>query len=84
MDYSDNGSYVDYNFNTFYRAFLTVFVVLTGDNWSGIYFAHYLSAGPLLSTVFFLTLIVFGNYILINLFIAMLLKNFDDDSFNQQ
>jgi hypothetical protein len=38
VDLSDNGTYIDSNFNTFFDAFLTVFVTLTGDTWSIIYY----------------------------------------------
>jgi hypothetical protein len=80
VDMSENGTYPDYNFNNFWRAFLSVFVILTGDGWSTIYLHYYLSAGPVLSTIFFIAMIIFGNYILINVFVAILVKNFDEDS----
>jgi voltage-dependent calcium channel L type alpha-1D len=40
----ENGTPPDSNFNTFLNAFTTVFIVLTADGWSGIYFQHYRGA----------------------------------------
>jgi hypothetical protein len=84
LDFGENGAWIDSNFNTFLEAFLTVFSCLTGDNWSQVYAMHYVAAGPLLSTLFFLTLIIVGFYILLMLFVAILVENFEEDSINQE
>lgn len=60
VDYSANGTYIDSNFNTFLQSFLTVFITLTGDNWSKVYQMHYRAAGGLLASFFFITLIIVG------------------------
>ena len=60
VDLSANGAYPDANFNKFYNAFLTVFVVLTGDTWSDIFYHHYRAVDPYTSTAFFMTLIGLG------------------------
>ena len=66
------------NFNTFLSGFTTVFVVLIGEDWNGVMYDHMRTiGGP--SKVFFFTLFVQGNLILLNLFLAILLKNFEDD-----
>ena len=36
-----NGTAPNNNFDGFLNAFTTVFVVITADGWSGIYFDHY-------------------------------------------
>jgi hypothetical protein len=41
-------------------------------------YGYYLSSGGL-AALFFVTLQVFGKYILLNLFLAILLQNFEDD-----
>lgn len=56
----ENGRYNDANFNTFHQSFLMVFTVLSGDNWSDKYYSYYRSVSPILSSFFFLTLIIVG------------------------
>jgi hypothetical protein len=48
------------NFNTFFEAFLTVFVTLTGDKWSYIYYKHYRAVGSGIASLFFLSLMLVG------------------------
>jgi hypothetical protein len=54
--------------------------VIANDGWTPIYFDHYRAAGAVRSTIFFLGLLVLGQWILFNLFLAILLKEFDDRS----
>lgn len=73
-----------YNFDSFGDAFLSIFVVLSGENWNEIYFAQHRatwdeSSRYFFATFYFLVLFVVGNLLLFNLFIAILLSNFDDD-----
>ncbi|CEM11618.1 unnamed protein product [Vitrella brassicaformis CCMP3155] len=63
------------NFDTFLDAFLTVFTVLTGEGWNSIVFNFARNAGPA-SMLYFILLLVFGNLILLNLFLAILLGSF--------
>ena len=79
-----NGTEPDANFDNFLDAFTTVFVVLTNDGWSGIYFTYYRGTGGAISTIYFISLIVIGQKILLNLFLAILLENFDEDSLSQE
>lgn len=65
-------TYIDSNFNTFLEAFLSVFVVLTGDTWSNTYYQHFRAVGGVVSTFFFLSLMLVGQYILLMLFLAIL------------
>jgi hypothetical protein len=81
-DDDPSGIYPNANFNTFLDSFLTVFVVLTGDTWTDIYYKHYRAVDALSSSFFFLTLIVVGQYILLMLFLAILVDNFDERTFN--
>jgi len=56
----EDGSYPDSHFNTFLEAFVSVFIVLANDGWSTIYFNHYRSVGATSSTIFFISLLIFG------------------------
>ena len=63
-------------FDTFFHAFLTVFQVLTIDNWNGIlYRAMGTSVGEY-SFIYFAIWIFIGNFVLLNLFLAILLDAF--------
>lgn len=78
----DDGDDPDSNFNNFLEAFTTVFVVLTNDGWTTIYYNYYRATGSAVSTVYFISLIILGQKVLLNLFLAILLENFDEDSIN--
>jgi len=78
-----------YNFDSFGDAFLSIFVVLSGENWNEIYFDQHRatydgSFQGFFATFYFLVLFVVGNLLLFNLFIAILLSNFDDDDEEQE
>ena len=73
------GDFPNSNFNNFLEAFTSVFIVLANDGWSVIYFNHYRAVNGAVSTIFFLSLLVFGQFILLNLLLAILLQNFDED-----
>jgi len=72
------------NFDTFYEALLTIFVLLTGDQWTSIMLDYYRAVSQPLALVFFVTFMIFGQYMLLNLFLAILLQNFDEDSIDQE
>ena len=55
-----NGESPESNFDTLLNAFATVFVVLTADGWSAIYFAHYRAYQSEATTFYFITLIILG------------------------
>jgi voltage-dependent calcium channel L type alpha-1D len=73
LDLSDNGRFPDSNFNNLLQAFLSVFIVLANDGWSTIYFDHYRAMGGMLATFYFIPLLVMGQKILLNLFVAIIL-----------
>ena len=72
------------NFDTFYESLLTVFVLLTGDHWSIIMLDYYRCVSAPVALVYFLSFILLGQYVLLNLFLAILLQNFDEDSIEKE
>jgi len=64
------------NFDDFFHAFVTIFVILVGDDWQFVYYHSSRTVGPA-SLVYFLALAIMGNFILLNLFLAILLGNFE-------
>jgi hypothetical protein len=73
-----NGESPRYNFDRFINSFTTVFIVLTNDSMSSIFYNYYRAVGPVSSVLFFISLMIIGQKILLNLFIAILLENFDE------
>ena len=74
--YDKNGVVARANYDTIYWAAITVFEVLIGDNWNEVMYDCIKATGKL-STVYFISLILFGSIIMLNLFLAILLGNFD-------
>ena len=70
-----------HNFDTFFWAFITIFQILTGENWNTVMYDGMRINGGY--AIYFVLLVVVGNYIILNLFLAILLDNFggggDDD-----
>jgi len=62
-------------FDNLYRSLLTVFQMLTVEDWPGVMFDA-VEATHLVASLYFISLIIGGNYILCNLFVAILLEGF--------
>ena len=77
VDLSDDGIYPKSNFNTPLNAFLTVLIVLMGDGWTEIFSDHYRATEKVGSTFFFSIILIAGQFILLNLFIAIMIENFE-------
>ena len=69
------GIYPREHFNNFLNSFTTIFIVLIGEDWNNVMY-KYLRSSTFYHFIFFFVLYVFGNLILLNLFLAILLKNF--------
>eukprot|EP00062_Callorhinchus_milii_P011414 gi/632957387/ref/XP_007894449.1/ PREDICTED: voltage-dependent N-type calcium channel subunit alpha-1B [Callorhinchus milii] len=67
------------NFDTFPAAILTVFQVLTGEDWNAVMYFGIESQGGvkkgMFSSVYFIILTLFGNYTLLNVFLAIAVDN---------
>ena len=55
----------------------TIFIVFIGEDWNSVMYDHYRATNAL-TIVYFIFLFIFGNLILLNLFLAILLKNFEE------
>jgi voltage-dependent calcium channel L type alpha-1D len=79
-DYVDpvNGVSPEFNFDTFLNSFSLVFIILTNDGTSAIYYNFYRAVSAVSSTIFFVSLVLIGQKIILNLFVAILLENFDE------
>ena len=61
---------------------MTIFIVLVGDDWQLVYFDAIRSIGYI-SSIYFVSLIILGNFILLNLFLAILVGNFDKETMDE-
>lgn len=72
----DDGTTVSqYSFETTAQSVITIYIVLTGENWNEIMIKVINMNGNIpLVAGFFIFMMIFGNYMLLNLFLAILLK----------
>ena len=67
------------NFDSFNSAFVTSFVVLSMENWQVVmYYALRTEVTWIVTTLYFVSWIFVGNFMLLNLFLAILLDSFAD------
>ncbi|MCI4385496.1 hypothetical protein PGIGA_G00051240 [Pangasianodon gigas] len=67
------------NFDTFPAAIMTVFQILTGEDWNMVMYDGIESQGGvnkgMVFSIFFIVLTLFGNYTLLNVFLAIAVDN---------
>ena len=69
------------NFDDFWNSFLAVFQILTGEDWNAVMYEGVLAnGGPkdptgLLMSLYFVGLVIIGNYVLLNVFLAIAVDN---------
>ncbi|KAK2156437.1 hypothetical protein LSH36_213g02000 [Paralvinella palmiformis] len=71
------------NFDTFWQSLLTVFQILTGEDWNLVMYDGIRSYGGVnsfgvLYCIYFVVLFICGNYILLNVFLAIAVDNLAD------
>jgi len=74
------GEVTRYHFNSTVDSMITMFIVLTGENWNYV-MTTVINAYPekmYLAVFFFVSAILIGNFMLLNLFLAILLKFLQD------
>lgn len=68
------------NFDSFIPAFLTVFQVLTGEDWNNIMYVTVegmggINGGGLIYSAYYIIVTLIGNFILLNVFLAIAVDN---------
>mmetsp|Transcript_58370 Transcript_58370/g.186060 ORF Transcript_58370/g.186060 Transcript_58370/m.186060 type:complete len:1610 (+) Transcript_58370:485-5314(+) len=66
-----------HNFDNIFWSIITIFQILTGENWNEVMYDGMRSTSTV-AAFYFLLLTIVGNYIILNLFLAILLDNFAD------
>lgn len=64
------------NFDTFLNGMITIFILLTNESWNLITYNYLRAFGNWIPVIFFVSVVVFGNFILLKLFLAILIYNF--------
>ncbi|XRB04885.1 voltage-dependent calcium channel L type [Pycnococcus provasolii] len=72
-----------HNFDSFLWALVTVFQILTGEDWNAVMYDGVAGTSDV-SVIYFILLLLIGNFVVVNLFVAILLSEFgtgdkDDD-----
>eukprot|EP00794_Sanderia_malayensis_P006217 gene6217-6933_t len=72
------------NFDSFWRSLVTVFQILTGEDWNAVMYVGIQSWGgikdpsSIIAIIYFVALVIVGNYILLNVFLAIAVDNLAD------
>lgn len=76
-----------FSFSTFGFSLITIFILLTGENWNSV-MQVYVAEYGFGSSIYFVSLIIFGNIMLLNLFLAILLNfissNIEDEGEDEE
>ncbi|KAG0004465.1 calcium channel protein [Entomortierella chlamydospora] len=79
------------NFDDLGQSFISLFIILTGENWTSIMYeglqAHPERYKQVYAAIFFVFFYCASHYILLNLFVAIVLENFeldDDEKYKKQ
>ena len=67
------------NFDSIGWAMLTVFQILTRDDWNSVMWHAMKSKSGPVSCVYFVFLIISGDFVILNLFMAILIKSFESE-----
>uniref|UniRef100_A0AAR5PWD0 Voltage-dependent L-type calcium channel subunit alpha n=1 Tax=Dendroctonus ponderosae TaxID=77166 RepID=A0AAR5PWD0_DENPD len=72
-----------YNFDSFWQSLLTVFQILTGEDWNVVMYDGIEAYGGVkgfgaLACIYYIILFICGNYILLNVFLAIAVDNLAD------
>ncbi|XP_018307180.1 ca[2+]-channel protein alpha[[1]] subunit D isoform X4 [Mycetomoellerius zeteki] len=83
FNFSDMEEKTRHNFDSFWQSLLTVFQILTGEDWNAVMYVGILAYGGVasigvLACVYFIILFICGNYILLNVFLAIAVDNLAD------
>ena len=75
------------NFDTIVAAMTTVFIIIIGEDWPAIMYNFVRSYGPPYGqwmSLYFIFVLVVGNFMLLSLFTAILLQNFEGDEMEEE
>jgi hypothetical protein len=74
----DGGEVSRYSFGDTYTALVTMFIILTGENWNEVMILVISNMKSFTPAYLFIFMMLLGNFMLLNLFLAILLKSISD------
>lgn len=74
----DGGEVSRYSFGDTYTALITMFIILTGENWNEVMILVISNKKSFAPAYLFISMMLLGNFMLLNLFLAILLKSISD------
>ena len=86
MDFVYNNTNIDFgiiHFDNMGNAMLSVFQVITLEGWTKLMYNLMDSNSPIMSVIFFISLVMFGSFFLLNLILAVLMDNFEETKENE-
>eukprot|EP00756_Hemistasia_phaeocysticola_P021633 Hpha_TRINITY_DN15786_c1_g2::TRINITY_DN15786_c1_g2_i1::g.37396::m.37396/K04834/SCN2A; voltage-gated sodium channel type II alpha len=75
--------YFRQNFNSLWEAMLTCFIIITADSWVGTMKQGMINTSPFAFLYFFI-LFLLGNFVLVNVFVAVILDKLDQATSEQE
>lgn len=72
--HDEDGQESRYDFSSTVNSFITIFIILTGEDWNEIMVQAIDQQQSMLPSSFFMINVILGHYMLLNLFLAILLK----------
>lgn len=64
------------NFDSFLEGIVAVFVLVTNEDWNAVLYDHMRGLDSWVPVAYFIIVVIIGNFILLNLFLAILIYNF--------
>jgi len=80
---NEDGNLSRYHFNNIANSMLVIFIILTGENWNDVMRTLY-NAHGWTAIIFVVSAVIVGNFIMLNLFLAILLKNIEEAEMEEQ
>ncbi|CAD7941829.1 unnamed protein product, partial [Amoebophrya sp. A25] len=68
------------NFDVFLWACVTVFQILTGENWNAVFYDAMKAKAGFATILYFSVVVCVGNFVILNVFLAILMCNFEQQS----
>lgn len=80
-EHDDSGEYIQVNFSTIFNSFLGLYQILSSENWTTLLYnvtgIDKERQTAWIGSVFFIGWFILANFILVNMFIAVIQENFD-------
>ena len=68
------------NFDSLANSMLTVFQIITGENWNNVWYSGMRSSARVFAVPYFFSLFIIGQYVLLNLFVSIIVEVFSSRS----